>query len=251
MRDPYKFTTIGHADHVHCSPLSAGKAAWLVGLLGLGPQARILDIGCGKGALLLEAVQRYGCRGVGVDPNPHFMSEARRRADEDGVLAHLTLHQGPLAEAEATAAFQQPFDAVFCLGASQAVGRYRDLLAYAHSRLRPGGRLLVGDGYWKRAPSPDYLAILGAAPEELATHAENLAAGLASGYRVLATATASDDEWDVYEGLYCRARTRHALEHPDDPDATELLETSQRGHQAYLRWGRDTLGFGYYLLRRG
>lgn len=250
MRDPYKFTTIGHADHVYCSPLSAGKAAWLVGLLGLGPAARILDIGCGKGALLLDAVQRYGCRGVGVDPNPHFLTEAKRHADEDGVLSHLTLHQAPLAEVESMPALQQPFDAIFCLGASQAVGRYRDLLAYAHARLGPRGKLLVGDGYWKRPPAADYLAVLGAAPDEFGTHAGNLAAAFASGYHVLATATASEDEWDAYEGLYCRGRTRFALEHADDPDAAELLERAQRWHEAYLRWGRETLGFGYYLLQR-
>ena len=29
-----------------------------------------------------------------------------------------------------------------------------------------------------------------------------------------------------------------------------LTADAQRWHDAYLRWGRQTLGFGYYLLRR-
>lgn len=37
---------------------------------------------------------------------------------------------------------------------------------------------------------------------------------------------------------------------PADPDAREFSARMQNWHEAYLKWGRTTLGFGYYLLSR-
>ena len=70
-----------------------------------------------------------------------------------------------------------------------------------------------------------------------------------AGFDVLATAVASADEWDIYEGLYCRVEIRWAHAHPEDPFASEMLRKAGRWHDAYLRWGRDTLGFGWYLAQ--
>ena len=60
--------------------------------------------------------------------------------------------------------------------------------------------------------------------------------------------TSNDDEWDEYEGLYCSAVERHVDAHPDDSDNAAMAERIRRWHDAYLRWGRATLGFGYYFL---
>ena len=53
-----------------------------------------------------------------------------------------------------------------------------------------------------------------------------------------------------YEGEYCSAMMQYLASHPDDPDLAEFSLRMQRWHQAYLDWGRVTLGFGYYLLER-
>ncbi len=34
----------------------------------------------------------------------------------------------------------------------------------------------------------------------------------------------------------------------DDPDAGAMAARIHGWHEAYLRWGRDTLGFGFYVL---
>ena len=60
--------------------------------------------------------------------------------------------------------------------------------------------------------------------------------------------TSNDDEWDEYEGLYCSAVERYVDAHPEDPDGPAMGERIRRWHDAYLRWGRDTLGFGFYFL---
>ena len=45
----------------------------------LGPSDRVLDIGCGKGELAHDVVERAGATVVGIDSNPIYLEFARRR----------------------------------------------------------------------------------------------------------------------------------------------------------------------------
>ncbi len=56
-------------------------------------------------------------------------------------------------------------------------------------------------------------------------------------------------DWDRYTGLQIRAAERFAVAHPDDPDLPDLLSRARRDFDAYLRWGRDSLGWCIYLFR--
>ena len=93
------------------------------------------------------------------------------------------------------------------------------------------------------------LAALGAKPSEFTSHAGNVAAGIEEGLVPLYSRVSSDDEWDHYEGLYARAVERHLAAHPGDPDHTAMRDKIRGWREAYLEWGRETLGFGYYLFR--
>jgi SAM-dependent methyltransferase len=243
--DPLKFTTIAHGTHRYMSPLSGARAEALIDGMSLGAGDRVLDIGCGKAAFLIDLVAATPAQGLGVDANPALVESARAAARARGIEARIELVCGRLREAiEATARF----DAIVCMGSSQAVGTFDEALAWAHRALAPGGTALFADGYWKRAPDAGYLAHLGATEDEMTSHAGNAARARAAGFRVLATATASDGEWDEYEGRYCAAVERYVDAHPDDPDAGAMAARIRAWHDAYLRQGRDTLGFGFYLL---
>jgi SAM-dependent methyltransferase len=245
ISDPCKFTTIAHGDHRYYSPLSAAKAAALVAMFRLQPGGRVLDIGCGRARFLMDVVAAHPAHGVGVDTNSAFIAQARADAAARGLADRLTLIAAPLAEAVAA---HERFDAVVCMGSSQAVGTLADALSWAWRALRPGGTALFADGCWKQPPAQDYLDVLGAAADEMQSHAGNAALARDAGFRVLATATASGDEWDEYEGLYCAAVERYLDAHPEDPDVDAMAARIRPWHDAYLRWGRDTLGFGFYLL---
>ncbi len=245
--DPYKFTTIAHSSHRYLGPLSAARAQALMRVMALEQDDRVLDIGCGKGNFLVDLLASTQARGIGVDINPAFIAAAAAAARERGVDDRIELRAGALQEKVAST---DRFDAVVCMGASQAVGSLADAFAWTFRALNPGGVALFGDGYWKRRPDPGYLAHLGATEDEMADHAGNAAKARVAGFRVLSTATASDDEWDAYEGRYCAAVERHVDAHPEDPDADAMGARIRAWHDGYLRWGRDTLGFGFYLLLR-
>ncbi len=244
---PMKFTTVAHADHDLLSPLSMEKIARVIELMDLDPGARVLDVGCGKAELLIRLVERYGAHAVGIDPNRAFLAEARATARRRVPGADLAFH--PVAMADYTAV-PGSFDLACCLGATQAFGDLGSTLGALRALVRPGGQILIGEGYWRRPPGAGYLEVLEAEPEELSDHAGNVAAGEAAGLICLYSLAASEDEWDHYEGLYLRAVERWLAWHPEDPDAAPFRARIRRWRDAYLRWGRDTLGFGLYLFRR-
>lgn len=248
--DRMKFTTIAHADHALCSPISDAKLDRVIELLDLPPDARVLDAGCGKGELLIRVVERWNARGVGVDPNGAFLGEARRRAEERSLPAGEAARQIEWRQAEMSDVAFAPatLDAAICVGATHAFGDYAATLRALRDLVRPGGVALVGEGFWRRIPKPEYLTALGASADEFREHAGNVAEGAAAGLVPLYAAVSSDDEWDHYEGLYARAVERYVHAHPEDPDAGAMRERIRAWRHAYLKWGRETLGFALYLF---
>ena len=63
------------------------------------------------------------------------------------------------------------------------------------------------------------------------------------------TFVSSQDDWDRYEGLQWYATAEYARAHPDDPDVAAVVARVEQAKAAYLRWGRDTLGWAIYLFR--
>ncbi len=58
-------------------------AAWLKEH-GAGSGSRILDLGCGKGAVAIAMARALGCRVTGIDACAPFIEKARERASALG-----------------------------------------------------------------------------------------------------------------------------------------------------------------------
>lgn len=96
-------------------------------LLAPLPGERILDIGCGDGALTIE-IARLGATVVGIDSSPQMIASARER----GLDARV-------ADAQALE-FAGDFDAAFTNAALHWMPDSAAVLAGVHRALRPGGR---------------------------------------------------------------------------------------------------------------
>jgi SAM-dependent methyltransferase len=245
--DTWKFYDITHRDHVLCNPLSLAKVDEMVGLLDLPAGGRILDIGCGKGEMLVRIVERYGVSAVGVDLSPYVVRELRER-----VASRIPTADAELLEMDgaAYAGESSSFDLAGCLGASWTFGGHAGTLEALARWTRPGGQVLVGEPYWRREPDPEYLAWSGMTREQFGTHEENVRAGADLGLTPIYALASDEDDFDRYEALQWRAADRYARAHADDPDLPELLERVARGRDEYVRWGRSTLGWSLYLFRR-
>jgi ubiquinone/menaquinone biosynthesis C-methylase UbiE len=244
--DQRRFSTIAHRDHTLCNPLSLEKVDRVLALFDLPPGARVADVGCGKAEMLMRLIERYGCTALGVDSNADFLAEARARAFDRGVAGQLELVES---EARDWKPGDQKFDAVLCVGATHAYGDLAGTLEALNALVKPGGLVLVGEGYWRKKPDAAYLKVLGAKAKDFTDHAGNVEAGAAAKLTCLYSAAGSEDDFDHYEGLYARAIESHCLENPDDADVEPMRKRIREWRTAYLTYGRDTLGFGLYLFR--
>ncbi|SEP83801.1 class I SAM-dependent methyltransferase [Streptomyces radiopugnans] len=116
----------------------------LAGRSGVRPGDRVLDIGCGTGALTLAVAAAVSPGGsvLGVDPSEPMVEHARRLAARRGANASFAL--GTAQELDAA---DGSFDAVVTSFAVHHVRADRRERAFAEMFrvLRPGGRLLVAD----------------------------------------------------------------------------------------------------------
>ena len=126
--------------------------AELLDKLGLRGDERILDLGCGRGAVLLMAAQRLTTgRATGVDlwrrvdQSGNSAEATQRNAGTEGVADRVELHTGDL---RALPFEDNDFDVVLSNFAihniSGRAGREK-AISEAVRVLRPGGRLLIVD----------------------------------------------------------------------------------------------------------
>jgi SAM-dependent methyltransferase len=195
----------------------------------LRPGARVLDAGCGTGALLAWLASRGAIEGTGVDLRP----PARRVPGVRFVAGDVTKLRGG-----------GDLDLACSIGAAltpEGLARF----------VRPGGMVLFGGGYWRRRPSRSYLHALGAEPGELAPWHRTMSAGDRFGLQLLGAVRSSTADWDRYEDTWAANGERYAATHPGQPGVTALRDWIRGGTRRYRELGgRATLGFTLLLWRR-
>jgi SAM-dependent methyltransferase len=229
------------------NPLPRDASTRLADSIPLGPDARVLDVGCGPATLLLRVLERTGARGVGVDVADEALAIARVRAQGRIDTSRLELRAERFDESAFAAG---SFAAALCVGSTHAAGGLEGTLRAFARLLAPGGAALVGEGHWLREPEPAYLAFLGAARDELTDHAGNLAAAEREGFEVVEAVVTDRASFDTYEDRYAANVDRFVAAHAADPDADAFARRIAAWRGAYARWGRETLGFALYSLRR-
>lgn len=108
--------------------------------LTLEPRARVLDLGCGRGAQTIELARR-GYRVLGMDADERPLAHGRAAAREEKVYVHFTKND------PRQIPYRGEFDAVLCLCSSFGrLASERDdqrALESVLKSLKPGARLLM------------------------------------------------------------------------------------------------------------
>jgi len=241
-----------HPDVFHYSgltwwaPLSDARVDAVLSLTPIGAGDRVLDVGCGRGALLLR-LARTGASAVGVERSAGALLQAEaarlaRAPDADVQWVARDVNDEPLPAGA--------FSLVCWVGGPFIGGDFASTVAALVERVRPGGYLLIGHGFWSSPPPAPYLEATGLSAEELTDSWANVAAVQALGLRLLYSTVSDRDEWDAFEGRIQYNVEQRAIEHPEDPDPQGRLEGRRGWAEAQHRWGREAMGFGLYLFRR-
>jgi cyclopropane fatty-acyl-phospholipid synthase-like methyltransferase len=237
------------------TPLSQDHAGLLMDRLDLRPGARIADLGCGWGELLLQAVARATAAGVtaggvsagdtpgqasgvGVDTDVAALGRARHLAQERHLDQEVQFTEVSVAGWGGTA------DRVLCVGAAHAFGGTGPALAALAQVVPPGGRLLFGDAYWEGVPSAAAIEIFG----EMLRLPQFLEECRAAGWRVIHLSTADQREWDDFESTFRAGRQEWLLAHDDDPRAPGVRDWLDTREREYAGVYRQVLGFVYLIL---
>lgn len=246
MPDPFRFTTIAHSSHTWLGPLGEASVDQLLARIPGASDGHVLDVGCGKGELLVRAIERLGGTGTGVEPNPAFAADARARAA--GRLAPETVR---ILEARlADAALPDHSSSLgICTGSIHAFGDWRAALQGMAKLVSPAGHALLAPGYWKRPPEPAYLSALGGGEDQQHSLLATTAMARAHGWQVIACHESTLPEWDAYEQAYAANVLAWCRANPTDPDAAGFAARIEKWATAYRKWGRDPMGYALMLLR--
>jgi SAM-dependent methyltransferase len=246
---PERASAIAHGDMPFHNPFAEPAIEALVDLLALGNGDRVLDVGCGRGELLIRIAERTGAGGLGIDASEEQIEVARAQAAARAPGEQLAFE---LRDAAAMVAAAETFATAACVGSTHALGGLERTLDRLRELVRPGGYLVLGEGYWQREPSDELLDLLGAAPDELTTFAELLAAGDGHGLELVYAATASDQDWRRYEWAYVFNLDRYIRDHPGEEGLDQLRERRDRIRARRLLAVREgeKLGFALVVWRK-
>ena len=118
--------------------------------LGLRMGSRILDAGCGIGGTSLYLAEQLHHEVVGVTLSTVQLQQARRRAAASRAPIMPRFERRDFAD---TGFADGSFDGVFAIESVCHAGDKRAFLREAHRLLRPGGRLVLADGFLAGEPS--------------------------------------------------------------------------------------------------
>ena len=134
------------------------KLDYLCRKLRLRPGQRLLDIGCGWGALVIHAAKHFGVRAEGLTLSEPQAEWARARIAETGLINEATIDLRDYREISSDGS--QCYDAIVSVGMAEHVGREKlpDYFSAAHRALKPGGVFLnqaIGEGVVARPDNRD------------------------------------------------------------------------------------------------
>ncbi len=227
-----------------------GDAASTIRALSLvpdvGPETRILDIGCGTGRQTRVLAQNTRARIIAIDIHPPFVDELNRETRRIGLTERVTAR---VADMQGLDFPNASFDLIWCEGAIYIAG--------VEAALRDWRRLLANDGHvaftevcWtKPDPPPECVSFWEQEYPAIRDEAALLTAIAACGYETVGHFMLSRAAWwdDYYRPLEQNV-TAFPARHRGRVEAEELADQCRREIDVWKAYS-DYYSYGFFVAR--
>jgi ubiquinone/menaquinone biosynthesis C-methylase UbiE len=108
---------------------------------------RVLDLGCGKGAVAITLAKELGFTALGIDANKIFLKDAEDKAKEYQVKNRCHFQFGDICEVVKNL---KDFNVVIYASLGGILGSFDSIVDKLRATVKPGGFILVDDGFLKK-----------------------------------------------------------------------------------------------------
>ena len=108
---------------------------------------KVLDLGCGKGAVSVQIASKFGFDVVGIDAMPEFLKDAHKKSSEYQVSDLCTFIEQDILTYVID---KHNFDIVILASLGGIFGSNKNTIKKLRTQVRPGGYIVIDDGYLKK-----------------------------------------------------------------------------------------------------
>ena len=214
----------------------------ILGNAQLPSRARVLDLGCGKGAVAVALAQEIGCTVHGVDGLAAFVAHAEARADEFGVGEQCVFAEADVRDA---VLYSRGYDLVCLLALGDVLGSAAETVATLRECVKPQGYILIDDAYLREGvPAPEDLI-------QCHGHAQTVAMLSSSGDELVAELVIDGpDSREKYEAMTDAIARRAEELVAENPADAELLRSYVERQKEEVEILSGPVVGALWLLRR-
>lgn len=216
------------------SPIFQENFARFITSLKLESEAKVIDIGCGRGEFLVSVCETYGVTGIGLDKSSSRLKAAQTAKQRRCPEGKISFKNTDILIAEIPD--KGSYDLAACIGAWYGFPGFSFLFDLAC----PGGLVVIGQPYWRKEPDGQYYAVLGRdeSEESYRTLPEATHELLRTGCSLQYLFVSSQQEYDYYQSEIWRSR--------ENEDIGKMIES----RMLYTTWLREYHGWAIWVLKK-
>jgi len=186
-------------------------------------ETRVLDLGCGKGAVPITLAHQLGFRAMGIDACRPFLEDAKSKAKEYNVSELCQFEFGDMRKAVKNL---KNFDVVIYASIGSVLGGFDESVGKLRQTVRPDRYIIIDDGFLKESNKLDR-----AGYEHYAPHDETLKQLTSHGDTLLREIIYTDEETRDLNNRYLeliRPRAEKLIKnHPESADSVSSYIKNQ------------------------